>query len=341
MHRLDALDREGVAHVEERAVVHGHGLEAVVDVEHAGDGDVGRLRNEVRLRAVRRDRRGAGDLRVAREAQRVVLLVGVEARHHADVRALERLVRAVVLPEGARRADDVAREAVVAARGEREVTVVTHHAGLVHERVAERDVVERARGGADRNDERTEARGRLHERDVDVGGELLVRARRETAFLKRVAELGARHRPSGGLDRGDARRNGELRLVAEGDANAGRTRDRGHDVRLRTPNGAVVRARGRDRRNGDARHRRRARRVRLVVVVDVDVARHHERVVEALEELIERDFLFLAECVGHGLNPGEWVEKLLLRLRAKLRLVRDDAGAVAGAVCFFFEAFED
>ena len=216
----------------------------------------------------------------------VVHLVGVEACDHANVAALVGFV-GLLVAEAASSADQVASQAVVVAAGQGHEAVIVWHALFVHDGVAQGDVIVIASGSCDWNDQRAEVSGRAHDGHVDVGGQLLLGALTQTAFLQSVTQFEGSHFPWHCLAVAQSRGDGQLShaLVLASDAVTGCAVDRLSDVGLWAPDGVV----------GAFHHC-------LVCVVDGDVTGQNQRILEAFEEVFKGNALFFRETIGHGIS---------------------------------------
>ena len=278
--RFDAVDRERVASSDASGRGDRDGLIAVVHVQNTASAGGGRLRNVTHLSAVGGD--GAAG-RVSSAAVRIVELVGLEACDFTDIRTLVSISR-LVAGERTGRHRQVASHAVVIAARQSEVTITGHHALLVHDAVAQSNVIIGASSGCDRNHEGALSSGQVHNREVDVRSQLLLGRVTEATFLQSIAQFQSVHLPSRALVETERRGNRQLSHVRDIASNRGANGavERLGDVGLRTPDGVT-----------SAFHRH------AVGVVDGDVLAEDQRVVEAFEDVLKSNNFFLGKAVSH------------------------------------------
>ena len=235
MHRVDTVNRKRIASHNAGRVGHGDGLVAVVHVDLAADRGRGGLRHVLGLSARGVDR---GYSSSNGDAVRVVELVGVKTSDHPDLVTLVSEVRFRVA-EGASCHRQVAGHAVVIAAGQAQEAVVVRHALLVHDRVAQAHVVIVTGSANDGDNQRALSGCSVHDRHVDIAGQLLLGALAQAALLQRIAQIKSRHRPRHRLAKADGAGNRQLGHVLVRDGRAGRGGLRLGDVGHRAPDGVV------------------------------------------------------------------------------------------------------
>ena len=172
MHCVNAINRKRIASNNADRVGHGDSLVAVVHVDLATHGSGSSLRHVLSLRGRGVDRSGSTSSRS--DAVCVVEFVRVKTCDHADEVALISLVRLSVAkrPAGLRQ---ITGQAVVVAARQSQEAVKVGHALLVHDGIAQGNVIIITGSSSNRNDQRALGGCGVHDGHVDVGCELLLR----------------------------------------------------------------------------------------------------------------------------------------------------------------------
>ena len=189
---------------------------------------------------------------------------------------------------------------------------------LVHEAVAQRHVVVvTSRGGGGHN-ERALVCGNVEDGGVDVGSELLTCSRAQTTLLESVTEFQRGHGPRHSLavaQGGGHRKLGHVLIRTSDGRTSGRV-DGLSDVGHRTPDGVAC-----------ALHHCG------VGAVNAHVAGKDQGIVEAFEEVLKGNALFLGKRVSHCLSSLGFV-------CLELFLVAHDLGIVPGLLRFSSQPFK-
>ena len=171
MHCVNAINRKRIASNNADRVGHGDSLVAVVHVDLATHGCGSSLRYILRLRGRGVDRSGSTSSRS--DAVCVVELVRVKPGDHADEVALISLVRLLIAKRTACLRQITSQTVVVAARQTQEAIIV-RHALLVHDGIAQGDVIIITGSSANRNDQSALGSSGVHDGHVDVGCKFLL-----------------------------------------------------------------------------------------------------------------------------------------------------------------------